>query len=57
MAKDSLLPLVPTDVVTQYTIDVDVHPDVESVAVKHARQDNLAKYLESHCISQQTREA
>lgn len=40
---------------TRYTIDVDIHPDVTSVAVKHASQ--MARYLECYPISTHTREA
>lgn len=40
---------------TRYTIDVDTHPDVESVALRHARQ--LSLYLERYPISMHTREA
>lgn len=40
---------------TRYTIDVDVHPDVASVALKHACQ--LPRFLEHYPISTHTREA
>lgn len=40
---------------TRYTIDVDVHPDVASVALKHARQ--LPRFLKHYPISTHTREA
>lgn len=41
--------------VTRYTIDVDVHPDVASVAVKHACE--LPRFLENYPISMHTQQA
>lgn len=40
---------------TRYTIEVDVHPDVRSVAVKHASQ--LPRFLDNYPISAHTRAA
>lgn len=40
---------------TRYTIDVGVHPDVASVAVKHAYQ--LPRFLEHYPISTHTKQA
>lgn len=40
---------------TRYTIDVDVHPDVASVALKHACQ--LPRFLKHYPISTHTQEA
>lgn len=40
---------------TRYTIDMDVHPDVADVAVKHACQ--LSRFLEHHPISAHTEQA
>lgn len=46
---------MPSPPTTTYTIDVGVHPEVESLAVKHAYQ--LPRFLEHHPISAHTREA
>ena len=40
---------------TRYTIDMDVHPDVADVALKHACQ--LSRFLEHHPISAHTEQA
>lgn len=40
---------------TRYTIDVDVHPDVSCIAVKHASQ--LSRFLEHYPISAHTENA
>lgn len=40
---------------TRYTIDVDVHPDVAEIAVKHAVQ--LPRFLDNYPISSHTQEA
>ena len=40
---------------TRYTIDMDVHPDVADVAVKHAC--HLSRFLEHHPISAHTEQA
>lgn len=40
---------------TRYTIDVDVHPDVGDVAVKHASQ--LSRFLDNYPISSHTKDA
>lgn len=40
---------------TRYTIDVDVHPDVGNVAVKHASQ--LLRFLDNYPISSHTKDA
>ncbi|CAM9271930.1 unnamed protein product [Ectocarpus sp. 4 AP-2014] len=44
-----------TPVTTRYTIDVDVHPDVASVAVKHTLQ--LPRFLHHYPISSHTQAA
>ncbi|CAM9562378.1 unnamed protein product, partial [Sphacelaria rigidula] len=44
----------PTGPSTRYTINMSVHPDVESVALKHADRDNIRRFLEQHPVSEHT---
>lgn len=44
-----------TSTTTRYTIDVDVHPDVRRVAIKHASQ--LPRFLDNYPISSHTKAA